>query len=392
MPSSLHITAPDRRHADGLFDLIGKAFPGEGYWRFSQYARESYIGRSHYDWAASRVGMLDGQVVTHYGVWGYDMRIGTAIARCGGIGAVATHGDYRGRRLMDGTARASIEAMRHAGYDCTVLFGIENFYHKFGYVRAWPDSSITVKVSDLPTEAPLPRPRRFAVRNRADINALYNAAYATVTGSAVRPTFGNLGYPGRLEGLRWDGGYVMVIAHGANLECVEAVGDPGQCLRVLSADARRRGSVQVKFHGLPWDSPVPRLLRQGNCRVESGYERSGGAMIRVLNLGAMLGKMSGELTRRLEASTLAGWRGALRLASPDEAVTLHLADGAVTVGPDVDTPHALAAGWPVAQLLLGTESADETIDAYLPATGDAMQVCRALFPKQDIALAMYDRY
>jgi len=42
---------------------------------------------------------------------------------------------------MAKTVAATIEAMSQVGYDMTVLFGIPDFYHRFGYVRAWPLSS-----------------------------------------------------------------------------------------------------------------------------------------------------------------------------------------------------------------------------------------------------------
>jgi predicted acetyltransferase len=139
-PRRLELFAPDPRlHGEELIDLIAKSFGS--YFRMRDNCRKGYVLDSHYDWQASRIGLIDGRIVTHYGVWGYDMRIGAACVRVGGIGGVATHAGFRKRGLMAKTVAATIEAMSQVGYDMTVLFGIPDLYHRFGYVRAWPLSS-----------------------------------------------------------------------------------------------------------------------------------------------------------------------------------------------------------------------------------------------------------
>ena len=133
----LEVIAPDRkRHAEELYDLLWKAFPYEEYYGFLDRCRWGYIGGSHYDWNSSRIGILNGRIVTHWGVWDFRMRIGVARVRVGGIGVVATDARHRKRGLMNRTADNALGAMRSAGYDMSLLFGIDEFYHRFGYVRA----------------------------------------------------------------------------------------------------------------------------------------------------------------------------------------------------------------------------------------------------------------
>jgi predicted N-acetyltransferase YhbS len=129
------VIAPDRRkHADAVIDLMGKALPqGRGYYWMRDACRDVYLLRAHYDWRPSRIGLISNRVVTHFGIWDYQMRVGSARVRVGGVGGVATDADYRKRGLMDRTARASMEAMRAQGYDVSLLFGIDDFYHRFGY-------------------------------------------------------------------------------------------------------------------------------------------------------------------------------------------------------------------------------------------------------------------
>ena len=78
--------APDPRlHGEELIDLIAKTFGG--YFRMRDRCRNGYVLDSHYDWQASRIVLIDEGIVTHYGVWGYDMRIGAACVRAASAGS-----------------------------------------------------------------------------------------------------------------------------------------------------------------------------------------------------------------------------------------------------------------------------------------------------------------
>ena len=71
--NDLRLIRPDRRlHREMIGDLTGKTFAhhGLGYWGWQEYLRREYLDPGHYDWSASTIGLLDGRVVTHWGVWG----------------------------------------------------------------------------------------------------------------------------------------------------------------------------------------------------------------------------------------------------------------------------------------------------------------------------------
>ena len=64
----LRISAPDPDHdAPQLIDLICKTFAvGSGYWKGERICRRGYLLKSNYDWHASRVGKLGGEIITHF--------------------------------------------------------------------------------------------------------------------------------------------------------------------------------------------------------------------------------------------------------------------------------------------------------------------------------------
>jgi len=395
----LTFVRPDPKiHRDAVFDLIAKVFASREYWGMIAYCRNSYIDGSHYDWRASTIGLLGNQIVTHWGVLGYRMRIGRARVRTAGIGVVATHGDFRKKGLMVETACAGCEATRAAGYDMSVLFGISDFYHRFGYVRAWPERTYLVRAESLPPAPPGMKLRPFALRHRDDLARLYNRCNTHLTGTAVRPTFGarDKGWQGYLWSAP-DGqpaGYVIVSERKSKqFELIGHAGDPQAVLGALGKLARTHRAREARLYSLHHDSDLARTLRRGNCSVETHYLRSGDAMIRTLNLAATMKKMCRELSARLRRSHLADWRGNLLIADSREEVLLKIDRSRVATAPAGRTKHAIRGGHEIAQLLIGADEPREIVEAGgIRLRGDAGRLIDVLLPNQRPALAAWDHF
>ncbi|MEI8196741.1 MAG: GNAT family N-acetyltransferase [Phycisphaerae bacterium] len=415
----LTLIAPNPQiHKDELYDLVCRTF--ENYNSFMTLVRGGYIEDSHYDWSASRIGLCKDEkgggaggrgdkIVTHFGIWDHQIRIGSALLRIGGVGAVATHSDYRHRGYMEQTAQASIEAMHQLGYDFSILFGINNFYHRFGYTRAWSDATYFLPLTELPAPAdkqarkltliPFPEPMR------PDLNKLFNAHNAGLTGTAVRPTYHHANVRGERRGYQWNRrgtkntaeGYIVVMVQSPRLRVIETVGATADICQAIRQVARELNCPDLSFDHLPYDSDLARQLRRGNCRQEISYAKNGNALIRTINLPQALTKMSRELARRLARSPLAQWRGQLLIADPRASALLNITPGQIKVTPHttrkIPTKHTLRGGDAIAQLLLGTSDPRETAATYnLQITGDAQPLLAFLFPDQHPTLHEIDKY
>jgi hypothetical protein len=162
---------------------------------------------------------------------------------------------------------------------------------------------------------------------------------------------------------------------------------------VLAALARRAGRSKVRLVNFPEGDPLIRRLKRGSVSAETYYHRSGGAMIRTINLASCLGKMAGELSTRLAGSCMDRWRGKLLIADARDKVALDVDRGRVTVGKPAATKHAVRGGEEIAQLLIGTDEPGEIIDAAgMRLTGDARGLVGVLFPNRQPALRPWDRY
>lgn len=94
--NSFQVIAPDKRsHFKSIVDIGAKIFPDFGFFGMSRYFTDYYLGNSHYDWHVSRIGCVKNQIVTHWGVWGYSMRVGTATLKTAGMTGSAVRPTYQ---------------------------------------------------------------------------------------------------------------------------------------------------------------------------------------------------------------------------------------------------------------------------------------------------------
>jgi len=395
----MQIIALDPRiHGEETCELIAKTFPDHGYFDSLASCRDSYAHNANHDHSASRIGLLDGRIVAHWGVMRYQMRIGAARVKIAGIGGVTTHGEYRRQGLMDRLIRTWLRQMRHSDYDMSVLFGIPNFYHRFGYVRAWPGCTYTVQTDRLPKDKPAAAISKCRPKHCKDMERIYNRQNRRLTGTAVRPTYLKNFRPDQDARFWTDpkgnvAGYVVVATRGGQFQCLDQGGDVEQVLAVLRRLAVRSGYRSIRFLGLHHDSKLAKRLRRGDCEMTVNYQESGGAMIRTLRLAGTLGKMAGELGDRLKKSELAGWRGKLLIADRREKVILAIGRTGVRVAGAMATKHAVRGRDEIAQLLIGTDEPQEVVEAgRIRLTGDARRLVQVLFPAQHADLAMPDHF
>jgi predicted N-acetyltransferase YhbS len=401
------IVAPSPKQKAELYDLVAKVFPHPGYFDFLHACYDGYFEGATYDWSASRVAIDGGKIIAHVGVWDYQMRVGSARLRTGGIGAVLTHPDHRKKGLGSEVFWACMAAMRQAGYQYSLLFGIWNYYHRFGFAQAWPNLKLS-----LETDAPGFEPVRLtakpvelaeALTGHGAVMDLYNRQYALVTGSAERPLCAlhkrNMECHTLSRG-RKVVGYLVTRPGGDAVTVFEAAAEGpalmGQVLAAARALAIKKNVKRIVAETLSYTHPLCQLLRGMNCRVEMQHVRSGGAMGATVNLRSSLELMRAELSARLARSAMKDYQGLLVIEGQDETVTLNIADGGVDVlapNAKVKSSHRIVAGPATARLLIGATAPSELIlQSDVRFTGDALPLAEILFPAQWPMLCQLDGF
>jgi predicted N-acetyltransferase YhbS len=403
----MRITTPDLSTGlDQLAATFGEAF--SDYWETHRYPYDGYLVDAPYDAAAGRVGWEGDTLVTHFGVWRQELRVGTAPLTVACIGAVATHNAFRKRGLMAQTVRASIESFRGLGYDASLLFGISDFYQKFGYVTMFPEYVYDVTWSNLPSNVPdaLVRCDNEASADpmRApwdEVAELYNHGHQDVTLTAVRPTYRRNRRPHRWTLWTWRDpagalrGYVVVQRDpdADVLKVVDATGPPPEVCGVLRRIAVESVCPTISFIFTPPRSPLGRYLRTLDAKLVVRYSSGGGSMMRLVNLHSTLTKTAPELSRRLARSAARRYRGTLRIAVDGESVDLCIGEGAITVNakPAAEPDAIIAGDHRFSRLLFGC-GAPELSSAGLDLSGDAEILLSVLFPDQEPSLVVWDHF
>ena len=116
------------------------------------------------------------------------MRIGAAVVRMDGIGGVATPEEHRNRGYSRRVLEAAVDVMRAGDAVLTTLYGIPNYYPKFGYATCGPEYMVLLQGEDGPPPL-LPEGwafRDFAVSDLPDVMALYEQNTLRATGAIMR--------------------------------------------------------------------------------------------------------------------------------------------------------------------------------------------------------------
>ena len=394
----LRLVAPDpSQDADAVYRLFeAEDHPSRHEWRAGRLAD------SHVDWRVSRIAFArEGgaeRLVAALNVYDLAMHVGAAEIRVAGINGDVQSPDLAGSRgdMLDRIVREALGCLREEGYDMAVTFDDEAFWLRHGFALGWRALQWQVLAADLPV-VDVPELERVESIHADDLAAVYNGATRGLTGTARRPTYRRNKHPGEFSTYLWRGadgstaGYVSGSpGPGEYFWVDEVAGDATTCLAVLRSLAETEDCEELYFDRLHYKSAVGVQLRQmGSTRLFTGH-RSGKArwyVARIVNLNATVTKLAPMLHERLLASPLAGWRGSLSIRLEQdhgaEAITLVVQDDGVDVRDGAVGSHAISGGQAVAQLLLGSEEAEEVVAVNgIEVLGDAAVLLPVLFPAQ----------
>lgn len=391
----MDLRSPDpSRHLDALADIFARTF--SDYWRRTEYVTDGYIAESPYDWEASRIGVVDGEIATHFGVWDMTMRIGIGVVRLAGIGAVATLKGHRGKGLMVKTAGDCVDNLDAVGYDVSLLFGIPNFYHRFGYVGAFPEIRIILQTRDV-------APAQGAVQYEpfegsvTELAPLYNAENEGVTGTYVRPTYRLNRRWKKFTVYRFAAGYAVCGREGDTMEVADCAGDPATVLEVIRQRAVAELCSRIVFVFLPPRSRMGEYLQTLSHGMQIDRNAAGGPMMKIVNLQRTMEKVAPELTSRLAASPLHSYSGTLALYGDGDGVVMGISSGEVSevmpAAADATANGTVTAGPALARLLIGDGDPHRVgRQSNIELSGDAVHLVPILFPDQQPSTIYWDRF
>lgn len=266
---------------------------------------------------------VDGRVVSWLTLIDYGMRIGSSVVRMAGIAGVGTLEEERMKGYSRAVLEDTVRYMEAERYDVSMLFGIRDYYQRFGYASCIP--VVRVRMATRDAEAAGADAHGFGFREYRDgdveaIMGLYNAENQARTGTLVRlPEFFSGIHRGSEWGRRADpriiedeaGGLIgyMALDKSQTEVVVTEVGclDPGAYPTVLAEIARtaierRCGDFLMC---LPVDHPFTQFCQRYECLLAVQYLKCSSGMMRVVSQQSLFTKLIPELQRRASQSSLA---------------------------------------------------------------------------------------
>lgn len=297
------------------------------------------------DGRSTRVDLaVGGRSVSRCWIVSQRIRIGAASVRMDGIGGVGTDEGERtrgyGRRVME----AAVRRMMDGDAAISMLYGIPDYYERFGYASAGPEHYIRMPI--VPPNECHGMPEGWSARAAGpdDVDRLERIYIQQTEGSvgaairtercyamrrmreAARGCEDRLTVvvdpSGQVDGYAWRGAgfwatdvldrdfpdhLVLSEAMAANRIAADAVIALCRQWPTIVAPAPRR---QPKLDGTrthlllaaPHDGLIAASARRMGATLERRYSRTGGSMARVLNAERLLAAIAPELDRRARSA------------------------------------------------------------------------------------------
>ena len=293
----------------------------------------------------------EGQEVSYLHFECQRIRIGRAVVRAGIVGHVFTLEERRGQglgRIVMEDALRRMEARRH---DIAFLFGIPDYYRKFGYTTVQPHQATVLDLwHRQPQKTAGFRCRRYRPADLPDVMRLYNRDNALRTGAFVRSrAYWTRGAArrgmdrctlcrdvrGRPVGYaKWGGTFFHARLMAADLleralvvpeAAAAGRAAAGALLHELARIAARQEKSAVVFLGPPDSSLSAEMFALGG-QQRRGLVPGGGVQARIIRFMPLMEKLADELSRLYRGSALGGRRAEASVLTPMGGVRLS-ADG-----------------------------------------------------------------
>lgn len=374
-------------------DLIAKTF-GPNYYAVTRRLDSLMAGYPGFHREHTRVAYKQGQIAGAMRITTDTIRIGEARLKMGGLGWIAVAEPFRGQGVATALIEDALAYMRAHNYHVSMLFGVVELYHKFGFTTMLSDFLTSVDV--LEAETANHRPYKVRPGKPGDIRAiqkLHNAGENDVACSIVRsaahltnqwerwkPVRVITDNQGKVQAYflprpRRDGLLVEELGLASHDAC-------GALLHACAQLALEEHAPQIRFAAPPCHTFLQYLL-QYESKYEMHVKRNRDGMMAVINLEETLESMIPEWEHGLARSALSRERAEVTLLIDRKPYRIRANRGAIDITPgSADNKMSMTTAEFV-QLLSGYRYLDEILlgrRRILNATAKAL--LHVLFPKR----------
>ena len=338
------------------------------------------------------------QDVSRLWIHEYQMRFGTAQLKLGGIAGVGTVEEHRNKGYSRRIMEDSTAFMTENGFDVAMLFGIPNFYPKFGYATALPETWVELDTAEAQTAGSTYQIRKFETEDVPKILALYAANNAERTGTPLRDEtrwkkfkmgsdFGVVAEPFVVLN-ETDEVIGYFVCDETEEKCILCdIGFQNRTIfetivRFLGDRAKRIDAAQIEC-SMPADHPFAIFCRRYGSRTNTHNPKDHRGMMRIINQSSTLKAITGELEKRLRRSAhLSQWSGKILISTDLGQDCLGIDRGRVTyTSSKANAFHLEIPQDKLIQLMMGRRNIEDlAVDPDVSVTGGIIPILQTLFP------------
>lgn len=351
----------------------------------------------------TRIALRNGELAGALRLTTDTMRLGEARLKMGGLGWVTSAPRHRHKGVCTLLMEDSLRYMADHGYHVSMLFGIPNFYHRFGYVTVLADYSIVLDAFEAAANGATPRHRPVKPGDIPALQKIHAANDAGVPCSLLRSSahFSN----------RWDFfkdaivftndsgkvvGYLQAREAGEEI-VVEEVGVRDSTvfddvLAACSHMAQESFAARIRFL-VPPGHPISQFLTTYPSVHETRRVREQGGMMTCVNIGETLESMTPEWESRIAMSGVRDLRSEVTLMVDGVSYRIRSTRGAIDFAQAQGRNKLALTLRDLTRLLTGYTYLNDILDAERRLiTTDARDLLQAIFPKRDPYVWSFDRF
>lgn len=354
---------------------------------------------------------LDGEAVSGMGIMKKEMQVGSAVVRQGGIAGVWTAEAHRKKGYASKVMWAGVDWMEKQNYEMSILFGIADFYHRYGYAPVFAEQAVTVDTTQLQRLKATYRVNKIKASDTKAMRRVYRTYNAGRSGMDARgakwapwwrmPRMGEGTTRRRGQALVVRDakdrvkGFVVFDAQAGRLLVSEVCGIDRAALISIGAEigrrAKREGAESVRFC-LPLDDPFLDVCMSLGYSCSASYPFNSGAMGRIISLTPLFNKMTGLFFDRVMASGL-DWSGDVVMKTDIGSVGLHVGRTRVVIQEKTGRPQISISQMALSQLVMGYRSVEDVAqDDGVSIPKRMVSVLDVLFPKGNPYMWWSDRF
>ena len=333
----------------------------------------------------------------------YQMRFGSAQLKMGGIEGVNTTEGHRNKGYSRRVMEATMTFMTENEFDVSMLYGIPNFYHKFGYATVIPETYVEFDTKDVPAATPTYQIRKSQIENAPKIVELYTENNAERTGTPLRTEIGWKEFTKR-GGIVPDPyvvlneadeviGYFVCDGDNAKKDMIERnctlldIGFQDRTIFETIAHFLAHGVEYISAErircAIPADHPFAIFCRRYGCRTNTYTPKDHMGMVRIINQSSTLKKITGELEKRLQRDAdLSQWSGKILISTDLGQDCLEIDQGSVAhTNNQTNAFHLEMPQDKLIQLMMGRRSIEDlAIEPDVWVNVGIISVLDTLFP------------